>query len=706
MSPKLVGAFVLLAVIASAAVGWVASSSISSPAEVAARTAAPPASPILVPVETRVLSTDIVTRGSARFGSPQTLSLAPSALKPASSLVDTLPSAGTVLGDGEILLTISGRPVFLFEGDQPAYRDLGPGLSGTDVLQFEEALQRLGFDPGPVDGEYDSATELAVEMLYAASGHEPMRATADQLAGIRTLEADLSNARLEILSAEEAVTSAEEQLASARAAHRAASVLADGAPVAVQAARDDAAAADEAAAAEIARAEAALRIAELGTPAQPSSAAEISAAEADLAVANASVQTTRLAGERLVADARAAVSAASRNLAAAEAEARTNNAVANADAVAKQAALNQLRNTPGATSAEVATAEAEVAAANANVETVRLAGERLVSDAQAAMAAAPGNLAAAETEAEANDRAATAELTARQAALDLLNATGSAVPPTSADVDAARTEVEIARSNAELTRLAGEQAIRDAATAAALASADVQATSAAIAAIEETIALRREAVNNRAEPAALASVDLDSARRGAGVQVPADEIVFVPSAPVRVSELSVTRGDEALGPVVSVTDAIVAIDASFALDEALLVEPGMSVTIDESDLGIDATGVVNVLAEGPGTNGVDGFHVYAEIVVDDAPPNLVGASVRLTVPVESSSGDVLAVPASALALAADGSSRVEVSDGDAIRSVVVEPGLAASGFVEVAAGELAEGDLVVVGFEQAGAAGG
>ena len=66
-------AVVLAAVAASAAAGWLASSRIHSPAEIAARTAPPQASPILVPAEQRVLSTDIVTRGTARFGSPQQL---------------------------------------------------------------------------------------------------------------------------------------------------------------------------------------------------------------------------------------------------------------------------------------------------------------------------------------------------------------------------------------------------------------------------------------------------------------------------------------------------------------------------------------------------------------------------------------------------------------------------------------------------------
>ena len=51
--------------------GWLAGSQIESPAEAAARTAPPTPSPILVPVEKRVLSSSIVTRGTARFGLPQ-----------------------------------------------------------------------------------------------------------------------------------------------------------------------------------------------------------------------------------------------------------------------------------------------------------------------------------------------------------------------------------------------------------------------------------------------------------------------------------------------------------------------------------------------------------------------------------------------------------------------------------------------------------
>ena len=111
----------------------------------------------------------------------------------------------------------------------------------------------------------------------------------------------------------------------------------------------------------------------------------------------------------------------------------------------------------------------------------------------------------------------------------------------------------------------------------------------------------------------------------------------------------------------------------------------MKVNIDEPDLGIKATGVVSRVADAPGTNGVDGFHVYFEVLVDESPASLVGASVRMTVPVESTGGSVLAVPVNAVTLSADGSSRIQRSNNGALEYVTVEPGLSADGFVAVRA---------------------
>src|SRR4051794_10318263 len=135
----------LLAVVAAAAVGaWLASASIESPADAAARTAAPTPSPILVPVEHRALSSDVVTRGTARFGLPQPVSVAPPGLKPGPGRIAPLPLRNTQVSEGDVLLTAPGRPVFVLAGKVPAYRDLVPGITGEDVRQLEEALVKLG----------------------------------------------------------------------------------------------------------------------------------------------------------------------------------------------------------------------------------------------------------------------------------------------------------------------------------------------------------------------------------------------------------------------------------------------------------------------------------------------------------------------------------------------------------------------------------
>jgi hypothetical protein len=197
------------------------------------------------------------------------------------------------------------------------------------------------------------------------------------------------------------------------------------------------------------------------------------------------------------------------------------------------------------------------------------------------------------------------------------------------------------------------------------------------------------------------AADLDTAQRQAGVRLPVDEIVFVTALPVRVEEIQVALGDALSGPMMTVTNNQVVIDSSLRLEEAALVKPGMDVAIDEPDLGIKATGVVGRVADTPGAFGVDGFHIYLEILVDETPTSLVGISLRLTIPIESTAGAVTAVPVSALSLAADGTSRVQVDNNGPLEFIVVEPGLSADGFVEVTPidGTLAPGQLVVVGYK-------
>jgi hypothetical protein len=201
------------------------------------------------------------------------------------------------------------------------------------------------------------------------------------------------------------------------------------------------------------------------------------------------------------------------------------------------------------------------------------------------------------------------------------------------------------------------------------------------------------------ERAARAERELAAARARIGVQVPADEVVFIPSLPVRVHEVTAAVSASASGPIISVTDNQLSIDSQLPIGPAARVKPGMKVTIDEQALGIKANGVVETVANTPGTRGVDGYHFYLGVKVESTPVSLAGFSVRLTIPIETSKGTVTAVPTSAVSLAVDGTSRVLVDRGGKMEYVTVQPGLSAGGYVEVTApdGKLAPGQLVVVG---------
>ena len=600
-------------VVLSSGLGWVAASRIHSPAEVAARTAPPLASPILVPVEKRVLSTDIVTRGTARFETSKQISLPPSALKPTPSLVTTLPLLGAKLSEGDVILTTSGRPVFLIQGIRPTFRDLGPGVEGQDVVQLEEALVRLGFDPGPLDGIYDGRTEAAVTAWYKGSGFAAINATDAQVAAIRMLEKDFGSAKIEILGAKDRIASAE---------------------------------------------------------------ADYIAAQMTLAVAIADGDTT------------AAVALARR-------EAEASNAVANAEVASMQNALDALTATP----AEILAAERGVATALATKESTRLTGIKDVAIANRATDDRAAIVAAAEAKEIADNKMASAEVADRQATLQRLRA---GTTGTTAEFGAARAKLGSAKAAAELTRLAGEKAIASA--SAGRASANVTSAAAAVSAKATILDNAKAALEIAKQRSVVVRRDLGKANRRAGVYVPSDEIVFVANVPVLVAATTATVGSLASGPIMTVTDSAVVIDSSLPLAEAPLVHEGMTVIIDEPQLGLATTGVVSRVASSPGTDKVDGFHIYFLVTVAEAPPGLIGSSVRLTIPIKSSGGDVLSVPVSALSMTTDGSSRIQTSKNGNLVFVAVKPGLSATGYVGVTPinGTLSVGDMVVVGFEQAG----
>ncbi|WP_018654124.1 peptidoglycan-binding domain-containing protein [Actinomadura flavalba] len=90
-------------------------------------------------------------------------------------VVTALPiKQGRRVGEGQVVMEVSGRPVILLVGRLPAYRDILPNASGPDVEQLQAALSRLGIlGGGAARGRFDAVTRMAVYRLYRQRGYPP-----------------------------------------------------------------------------------------------------------------------------------------------------------------------------------------------------------------------------------------------------------------------------------------------------------------------------------------------------------------------------------------------------------------------------------------------------------------------------------------------------------------------------------------------------
>ncbi|PPF20849.1 peptidoglycan-binding protein [Rathayibacter sp. AY1A7] len=71
-------------------------------------------------------------------------------------------SAGTEVEQGDVLYTVDQRPVVIAQGEVPAFRPIGEGAEGTDVMQLQVLLKGLGFYNGTADGVARGATAQAI----------------------------------------------------------------------------------------------------------------------------------------------------------------------------------------------------------------------------------------------------------------------------------------------------------------------------------------------------------------------------------------------------------------------------------------------------------------------------------------------------------------------------------------------------------------
>lgn len=121
--------------------------------------------PVTAEAELTTLTSDLRLNGTLSYG-------ASIALTGRGGTITRLPTAGDVIGVGQAIYEVDGRPVIAVRGDRPFWRDLGLGVEdGPDVRQLEQALADLGFGKDmTVDDEFTAVTEANVKAWQKALG--------------------------------------------------------------------------------------------------------------------------------------------------------------------------------------------------------------------------------------------------------------------------------------------------------------------------------------------------------------------------------------------------------------------------------------------------------------------------------------------------------------------------------------------------------
>ncbi|MBM2619445.1 hypothetical protein JIG36_28215 [Actinoplanes sp. LDG1-06] len=192
---RMVAGTTSIALIAAAG-GWIAASQIRSPADAAAARQAPEASLITVPVERRSLTSQVVTQGSVTYGRARPITLTGTvAAADGSQMITKSSASGRTLREGDVLLEINGRPVFVLEGKVPMYRTLTRGSEGDDVRQVRAALRRLVPKRRlAASGAVNDSVLNAVRALYKEAGYAAVEPTTEQRTRLRELERAVTGA--------------------------------------------------------------------------------------------------------------------------------------------------------------------------------------------------------------------------------------------------------------------------------------------------------------------------------------------------------------------------------------------------------------------------------------------------------------------------------------------------------------------------------
>jgi hypothetical protein len=303
---------------------------------------------------------------------------------------------------------------------------------------------------------------------------------------------------------------------------------------------------------------------------------------------------------------------------------------------------------------------------------------------------------------------------------------GGSIAQLEVSLKLARADYDQAVASIAPTKKANEATIRaaDAQVTIALAQRQELSKPAEVSSLRAAVAAAR---NSKVQ----AQSTLARLQATTGVIVPANEVLFFSSLPLRVDESKLSAGDALTGVFMSVATQRVAVDASVDPSDATSLKKGQKADIEVTDLGLKIAGTITKVASTTGTDGADASRIYVEVspvegavgaagapAADDSAATTVagpdggnrvptlaelnGISVKITIPISTTSGKVLAVPTAAVSAAADGTTRVEVEDDPAkpTRFVTVTAGLRAEGFVQITPTKgavIQEGDLVLTG---------
>lgn len=196
---------------------------IVSPADIAARTAAPDPGPVTAPVEERVIENTVVTRGEVTYADAVEVTLDGAGSEDRAVITGHVPKMGAVLKAGNIALEVAGRPVIVMPGGLPAYRTLSIGMRGPDVVQLKKALNTMGYAAGdPAVDTFDWDTATALGALYEQIGYEAAAGGDEAQEALRTAERALRDANVALAEAQSALAEAQNSKATSTAGEQAA----------------------------------------------------------------------------------------------------------------------------------------------------------------------------------------------------------------------------------------------------------------------------------------------------------------------------------------------------------------------------------------------------------------------------------------------------------------------------------------------------